>query len=175
MKSSIDKAKRRLPVTMFSAVEILALPIECTHAVTMQECSARCKAAKVASALNGMNRNEFLKSQYSSEALASPTEVLSPRTAQDAPTSRSQPVPTETTAKPGRATTAPANAVFPSAISSKYWSDSLDKRQMHTCLDQYKLNQVTKANGRLGSIMKGGGYYSQCNKTTKALIFGGSQ
>jgi hypothetical protein len=35
---------------------------------------------------------------------------------------------------------------------------------MHTCLDQYKANQATNANGGLKWIQKGGGYYSECNK-----------
>jgi hypothetical protein len=168
MKSSIDKAKRRLPATMFSAVGILAgAPIEWAHAVTMQECSAKYKAAKAESALNGMNWNEFRKSQCSSEAPASPIAAPSPRATQDAPASPSQLVPTEAPAKPGSAATAPANAVFPSAISSKYSSESPGKARMHTCLDQYKLNQATKANDGLSWIMKGGGYYSECNKRLK--------
>ena len=35
---------------------------------------------------------------------------------------------------------------------------------MHTCLDQYHANKAANGNGGLRSIMKGGGYYSECNK-----------
>jgi hypothetical protein len=38
---------------------------------------------------------------------------------------------------------------------------------MHTCVDQYKANKETNANGGLKWIQKGGGYYSECNKRLK--------
>jgi hypothetical protein len=41
------------------------------------------------------------------------------------------------------------------------------KARMHTCLDQYKANKATNANGGLKWIEKGGGYYSECNKQLK--------
>ena len=41
---------------------------------------------------------------------------------------------------------------------------------MHTCLDQYDANKAANANGNGGLewIMKGGGYYSECNKRLKS-------
>ena len=59
------------------------------------------------------------------------------------------------------------NAVFPSAVSSKYSKESAGKARMHTCLDQYNANKATSANGGLKWIQKGGGYYSECNKRLK--------
>jgi hypothetical protein len=41
------------------------------------------------------------------------------------------------------------------------------KARMHTCLDQYHANKVNNANGDLKWIVKGGGYYSECNKRLK--------
>ena len=38
---------------------------------------------------------------------------------------------------------------------------------MHTCLDQYNANKSTGGNGSMKWIMKGGGYYSECNKHLK--------
>jgi hypothetical protein len=38
---------------------------------------------------------------------------------------------------------------------------------MHTCLDQYHANKANNANGGLKWIVKGGGYYSECNKRLK--------
>lgn len=58
-------------------------------------------------------------------------------------------------------------AVFPTAVSAKYSSESAGKARMHTCLDQYKANQASNANGGLTWIAKGGGYYSECNKRLK--------
>jgi hypothetical protein len=66
---------------------------------------------------------------------------------------------------PATATT--GNAAFPSAVSSKYSSESAGKARMHTCLDQYNANKANNANGGLRWIEKGGGYYSECNKRLK--------
>jgi hypothetical protein len=60
-----------------------------------------------------------------------------------------------------------ASAVFPSAISPKYSSESAGKARLHTCLDQYKANKASNGNGGLVWITKGGGYYSECNKRLK--------
>ncbi|MFZ0371928.1 MAG: hypothetical protein WAL39_01310, partial [Xanthobacteraceae bacterium] len=59
------------------------------------------------------------------------------------------------------------NAVFPSAVDSKYSKDSEGKGRMLTCLDQYKANKANNGNGGLKWIQKGGGYYSECNKHLK--------
>ena len=59
------------------------------------------------------------------------------------------------------------NAVFPTAVSPKYTNESAGKARMHTCVDQYKANKATNANGGLKWIEKGGGYYSECNKQLK--------
>ncbi len=62
-----------------------------------------------------------------------------------------------------------AGTVFPTAVSSKYASEKASKARMHTCLDQYKTNKVSNGNGGLKWIMKGGGYYSECNKRLKGV------
>ncbi len=68
-------------------------------------------------------------------------------------------------AKPAAAAPAAAGAaVFPTAVAAKYASETPGKQRMHTCLDQYKANKATNANGGLKWIQKGGGYYSECNK-----------
>ena len=79
-------------------------------------------------------------------------------------TTRPEPTKEATPAKPA---VAPSNAVFPTAVSSKYSSQSAGKARMHTCLDQYHANKANNANGGLRWIMKGGGYYSECNKRLK--------
>jgi hypothetical protein len=40
-------------------------------------------------------------------------------------------------------------AVFPTAVSPKYSSESAGKARLHTCLDQYNANKATNANGGL--------------------------
>ena len=59
------------------------------------------------------------------------------------------------------------NAVFPSAVNSKYASESAGKARLHTCADQYKANKATNANGGLKWVEKGGGYWSECDKHLK--------
>jgi hypothetical protein len=62
---------------------------------------------------------------------------------------------------------ATGRAVYPSAISPKYASESPGKGRMHTCVDQYNANKSSNANGGMKWIQKGGGYYSECNKHLK--------
>ena len=119
------------------------------QALTMKECSAKYQAAKAGGTLNGQNWRDFRKAQCGTDATAA------------APTA---PPP----AAGGAAAPSPAgNAVFPTAVSSKYSKESAGKGRLHTCLDQYKANKATNANGGLRWIQKGGGYYSECNKQLK--------
>jgi hypothetical protein len=114
------------------------------QALTMKECSAKYQAAKSAGTLGGQNWRDFRKAQCGTDATAA--------------------TPASTPATAPRAT---GNAVFPTAISPKYSSESAGKARMHTCLDQYNANKATNANGGLKWIQKGGGYYSECNKQLK--------
>jgi len=120
----------------------------------MKECSAKYKAAKDAGTLNGMKWNDFRKQQCCAEPTAAPASA--------APTTTAKPVPA-----PAPAPVATGNAIFPSAVSSKYSSESAGKARMHTCLDQYRANKANGGNGGLKWIEKGGGYYSECNKRLK--------
>ncbi len=132
------------------------------QALTMTECSAKYKAAKDAGSLNGMKWNDFRKAQCGSDA-AAPAAAPAPTTASAPPTAPApKPAPT-----PAAAPAAAGNAVFPSAVDSKYSKESAGKARMETCLDQYKANKASNGNGGLKWIQKGGGYYSECNKRLK--------
>jgi hypothetical protein len=119
------------------------------QALTMKECSAKYQAAKSAGTLGGQNWRDFRKAQCGPDATAATPAAGAPP------------------ATPGTAPKATGNAVFPTAISPKYSSESAGKARMHTCLDQYNANKATNANGGLKWIQKGGGYYSECNKQLK--------
>ncbi len=89
-----------------------------------------------------------------------------------APAAAPPPAPApKTAAAPPAAPAAPpiamGNAVFPSAVDPKYAKESAGKGRMHTCVDQYNANKATNGNGGMKWIMKGGGYYSECNKKLK--------
>ena len=119
--------------------------------LTMKECSAKYQAAKAAGTLGNQKWSDFRKSECGTDATAAPTAT--------------------TPATPAAATAAPKAGgapVFPTAVSPKYSKESAGKARMHTCLDQYKANQATNANGGLKWIEKGGGYYSECNKQLKS-------
>ena len=131
------------------------------NALSMQECSAKYKAAKEAGTLAGMKWNDFRKAQCGADATAEPTPSATP----PAPAT---PPPRTTVTKPAApAPAATGNAVFPNAVSPKYSSESAGKARMHTCLDQYHANKANGANAGLKWIEKGGGYYSECNKRLK--------
>jgi len=56
---------------------------------------------------------------------------------------------------------------FPERGGCKYSSEKPGRARRKTCLDQYKANKSTNANGGLKWLQKGGGYYSQCVKKLK--------
>ena len=140
----------------------IALQGTSAQALTMTECSAKYKAAKDAGTLNGMKWNDFRKAQCGSDA-AAPAAAPAPTTA-SAPAAAPAPKPAPT---PAAAPATVGNAIFPSAVNSKYSKESAGKARMETCLDQYKANKANNGNGGLKWIMKGGGYYSECNKRLK--------
>ena len=143
--------------TVLAAV---ALQVTSAHALSMTDCSAKYKAAKTAGTLNGMKWNDFRKANCGTDATAAPA-AAAPATA-SAPAAAPAPAPA-----PAAAPVATGSAVFPSAVDAKYSKDSAGKARRETCLDQYNANKASNGNGGLKWIMKGGGYYSVCNKKLK--------
>jgi hypothetical protein len=114
-----------------------------SQALTAKECSVKYKAAKADGTLNGLSWNDFRKKECAG--------------AED----------TTSDAKPA-ATAGASGAVFPKAVDPKYAKESAGRARMHTCLDQYKANKGSNANGGMKWIQKGGGYYSKCNTALKS-------
>jgi hypothetical protein len=128
-----------------AVIAVLGMQAGSAQALTMTECSAKYKESKAANSLNGMKWNDFRKSQCDL-----------------GPSKRSS-------AKNVPAGTAVAtNAVFPSAVYAKYSKEKPGRARRKTCLDQYKANKASDANGGLKWLQKGGGYYSQCVKKLKS-------
>jgi hypothetical protein len=150
--------------TVAAAAAIVAASMLTGHsaqALTMQECSAKYKAAQAAGTTKGMKWNDFRKAECGSDATAAPAATPA---AAPAPKQATTPAAKAPTAAPS----APAgNAVFPTAVAPKYSSETAGKARMHTCLDQYNANKEHNANGGMKWIQKGGGYYSECNKRIK--------
>jgi hypothetical protein len=131
-------------------------------ALTMQECSAKYKAAQAAGTLNGKTWNQFRKDECGATA-AAPAATPAKSPPAKSPPAKNPPETTEAAAPPAK-----GNAVFPSAVSPSYSKESAGKARMQTCLDQYKANKATGGNGGLRWIQKGGGYWSECNKRLKS-------
>ena len=128
-------------------------------ALTQKECSAKYQAAKTAGTLGGKSWNDYRKTECAANAPAAATESA------EKPAPAKEPAKETAPTKPATTTAAtPSSAVFPTAVSSKYSKESAGKARMHTCLDQYHANKANNANGGLKWIVKGGGYYSECNK-----------
>jgi hypothetical protein len=140
------------------------------QALTMQECSAKYKAAQASG--NKLKWNDFRKAECAADAAATPATAPAPAPAATAPAKPAAAPKPATAAKPAEApAAAPAasgNAMFPNAVAPKYSTETAGKARMHTCLDQYNANKAANANGGLKWIEKGGGYYSQCNKRLKS-------
>jgi hypothetical protein len=129
------------------------------QALTMQECSAKYKAAQTAGTLNGQKWNDFRKAECGSDAAATPAATpAAPKAAEAKPKSA---------ATPAAAPAPTGNAVFPTAVDPKYAKETAFKARIHTCSDQWKANKANNANGGLKWIQTGGGYWSECNKKLK--------
>jgi hypothetical protein len=131
------------------------------QALTMQECSAKYKAAQTAGTLNGQKWNDFRKAECGSDAAAAPAAAPAAPKAAEAKPKKPEAAPA---AAPAAAS---GPAVFPKAVDPKYSKETEGKARMHTCVDQYNANKASNANGGLKWIQKGGGYYSECTKKLK--------
>jgi hypothetical protein len=126
------------------------------HALTMQECSAKYKAAQTAGTLNGQKWNDFRTAECGSDAAA--TTAATPKAAE---------AKSKAAATPAAAPASTGNAVFPTAVDPKYAKETAFKARIHTCSDQWKANKANNANGGLQWVQPGGGYWSECNKKLK--------
>ena len=154
------------------------LAVSPAQALSSHDCSVKYKAAQDAGTLNGTKYADFQKANCAAAATAAPastTPATPPAKTTDATTTAAtdpgEPniTNTEHTAEPTAPTTvAPKGVVFPTAVDTKYASESPGKARMHTCLDQYHLDKTNNTLGGLKWIQKGGGFYSLCNTKLKS-------
>src|SRR5436190_14355537 len=100
-------------------VVIAALGSTSVQALTMQECSAKYKAAQTAGTLKGQKWNDFRKAECGSDTSATP--AAAPAAAQPAAPAAAP------AAKQAAAPAAAGNAVFPTAVSPKYSKETEGK------------------------------------------------
>jgi hypothetical protein len=151
---------REKAVLAFAASVFTILAAMPAQALTMQECSAKYKAAQTAGTLNGQKWNDFRKEQCGSDAAASPAAT----TTAAAPKAEAKPAAPKSDAA---ASTPASPAVFPGAVDPKYAKEPAHQGRLHTCAEQWKANKTSNATGGLKWIQKGGGYWSECNKKLK--------
>ena len=152
----ITRVKVVCTIAASSLAMFAAMPAQ---ALTMQECSAKYKAAQTAGTLNGQKWNDFRKAECGSDAAVTPAAApAAPKAAEAKPPAAP---------KPAAAPAPMGEAVFPKAVDPKYSKETDGKARMHTCVDQYNANKTSNANGGLKWIQKGGGYYSECTKKLK--------
>jgi len=134
---------------LFVAAAVVAVFVmhSSAQALTLTECSAKYKDAKAAGTLNGATWNDFRKTQCDAGMGGAGAAKAS--------------------AAPAGTIVVAANAVFPTAVDAKYSNEKSGRARRKTCLDQYKANKASNANGGLKWLQRGGGYYSQCVKKLK--------
>jgi hypothetical protein len=152
----ITRAKVVCTIAVSGLAMFAAMPAQ---ALTMQECSAKYKAAQTAGTLNGQKWNDFRKAECGSDSAATPAAAPAVPQAAEAKAAAAP--------KPAAAPAPMGEAVFPKAVDPKYSKETEGKARMHTCVDQYNANKASNANGGLKWIQKGGGYYSECTKKLK--------
>jgi hypothetical protein len=154
--------------TSFAILGSLAF-VTPASALSMKECSAKYKAAQTAGTLNGMKWNDFRAAQCGTDATADTAAQPATKSMAAAKPVDSEPdpavVPAKEPAKPTMA--APKGVAFPTAVSTKYASETPGKARFHTCVDAYNDAKAKNALGGLKWIEKGGGYYSLCNTKLK--------
>ena len=150
------------------AIAAWALPSPSVHALTLKECSEKYRAAQAAGAKD-LKWTDFRKAQCGATATAAPAGAAPGTAAPAAPTAQPAPKRADRPARPPTTTGvgSPGDAAFPNAVSPKYSSEKPGLARMHTCRDQYDANKATNRNGGLTWSVKGGGYYSECNKRLK--------
>jgi cell wall-associated NlpC family hydrolase len=137
------------------------------NALSTQECSAKYQAAKKDGSLNGQKWNDFRKAQCAADAAPAATPAAAPSAAPAAPTT-STAAKKEAAPAAAPAPVATGNAMFPSAVDSKYASEKPHIARMHTCSDQWKANKANNTTGGMHWNPKGGGgFYPECNKRLK--------
>src|SRR3978361_1175830 len=86
------------PIKLLSAIAVSAFAISVAmpaQALTMQECSAKYKAAQTAGTLNGQKWNDFRKAECGTDATATPAAApAAPKAAEAKPAAAPKPTAT---------------------------------------------------------------------------------
>jgi len=145
---------RHVTICVAMLVGAAAFAVTSAQALTMQECSAKYKAAKAAGTLNGMKWNDFRKAECGGAEAAPPAAEKKPAMPPP-PAAEAKPMPppppATTTAEPGAKPMSPGRTAM---IARE-----------RACGAEWK---AEKAAGKIPVGMKWPQYWSACNKRKKA-------
>ncbi len=181
--------RKRWFASALALVSAVAVGMTPASALGLKDCSDAYSAAKTAGKIGTKTFAEYQKSECGPDAkpVAAPAATATPSS--PAATPKATPAPTATApaatepaaktrkprakaaaATPAVPSAAPAaSPVFPTALSASSKGKKPSKARLATCVEQYRANKVTNANGGRKWIQKGGGYWSECNKKLKEI------
>ena len=170
----------------------IAMPASAQQAV-MKECGDQWQKAKAAKKTGGKTWPKFLaecrakqakgtkpkkdtaskkaKKAKSSSKKASAKKDKMEKKAKSKAKSKSAAKPKAKSSKKAKSNSAkPTGRMsFPRKVNSKYKYLPAGQQRMKTCADKYNANKAKgSGNGGLKWIVKGGGYWSECNKSLKS-------
>src|SRR6188472_3627295 len=108
--------RHRIAMCGSALVVMAALGSAPAQALTMQECSAKYKAAQTAGTLKGMKWNDFRKAECGADASATPAEAPAAATKPAAAPALPANPTTTTTTRPSVVPATPSTAAFPNAV-----------------------------------------------------------
>src|SRR5437764_12227396 len=117
------------------------------QALTSQECSAKYQAAKKDGSLGTMKWNDFRKAQCGADATPAAAPTAAAPAAPAAPAEPKTAAKKEAAPAAAPAPTTTGNAVFPSAIDTKFATEKPHMGRLHTCAEQWKANKSANSTG----------------------------
>src|SRR3954465_10489589 len=106
-------------------------------ALTMQDCSAKYKAARAAGTAKSIKWNDFRKAECGADATAAPAAAAKPETKSEPAPAPSTKAATKSAPAPAPAPSTPRNAVFPNGVAPMGTNESAGKARMQICDFQY--------------------------------------
>lgn len=136
----------------------VATPASAQQSV-MKECGDKWQKAKAAKKTGGKTWPKFL-----AECRAKEAKGKKPKKEKAA-----KKVKSSKNSKKANSAKPTGRMVFPRKVNTKYKDLPAGQQRMKTCADQYNANKKRgNGNGGLNWIVKGGGYWSECNKSLKS-------
>ena len=147
-----------------AVIAAAALATQPLAALSLRACGAAYKDAGRTGTLAGMSWREFRKAKCGATGSTGTGAGAKAKAG-----ARTESPPAADPPSVGSGYLPSGRMVLPSAVPPKYKGKMPAKARRQTCLDQYRLNRASDANGGLKWVEKGGGYFSACDQRLKAV------